>query len=91
MIFVTTKGCRNHDLKLKLGKNDHSYNSIWLAVNPPQSLFMQEGCEDDEFAFCTKVDTGPIGHSDTGQSDNPATVTLFRFPSTVTVTDGAIG
>ena len=32
MLFVTTKGCSNHDLKLKLGKNDHSNKSIWLAV-----------------------------------------------------------
>ena len=32
MFFVTPKGYRNNGLKLKLGKNYHSNNSIWLAV-----------------------------------------------------------
>ena len=32
MFFVTPKGCPNHGLKLKLGKNYHSNNSVWLAV-----------------------------------------------------------
>ena len=32
MFFVTPKGCPNHGLKLKLGKNYHSNNSIWPAV-----------------------------------------------------------
>ena len=35
MFFVTPKGCPNHGLKLKLGKNYHSNNSIWLAVAAP--------------------------------------------------------
>ena len=32
MFFVTPKGCPNHGLKLELGKNYHSNNSIWPAV-----------------------------------------------------------
>ena len=31
-------GCPNHGLKLKLGKNYHSNNSIWLAVHPVINL-----------------------------------------------------
>ena len=38
MFFVTPKGCPNHGLKLELGKNYHSNNSIWPAVRRGDGL-----------------------------------------------------